>query len=77
MQFELDIASCPSLVQIVCLWPLGPPNAAPEWQAGSVGQSRELVEACPLEGLVSLSLLHRQHHLHPIHHHQHQSERVS
>ena len=29
------------------------PNAAPEWQAGSLGwRSRELVVACPLEGLV-------------------------
>lgn len=53
MQFELDIASCPSLVQIVCLWPLGPPNAAPEWQAKSIwNQKSELVEAFPLKGLV-------------------------
>jgi hypothetical protein len=30
-----------------------PSNAAPEWQAGSIGwRSRELVVACPLEGLV-------------------------
>jgi hypothetical protein len=30
-----------------------PPNAAPEWQAGSFWlRSRELVVACPLEGLV-------------------------
>ena len=30
-----------------------PPNAAPEWQAGSMrGRSRELVVTCPLEGLV-------------------------
>jgi len=29
------------------------PNAAPEWQAGSMGwRSRVLVVACPLEGLV-------------------------
>jgi hypothetical protein len=29
------------------------PNAAPEWQAGKLGwYSRELVVACPLEGLV-------------------------
>jgi hypothetical protein len=29
------------------------PNAAPEWQAKSVGwRSRKLVVACPLEGLV-------------------------
>jgi hypothetical protein len=28
-------------------------NAAPEWQAGSIGwRSMKLVEACPLEGLV-------------------------
>ena len=28
-------------------------NAAPEWQAGSLGwRSRGLMEACPLEGLV-------------------------
>ena len=31
-----------------------PSNAAPEWQAGSMGwRRRELVVACPLEGLVS------------------------
>jgi hypothetical protein len=30
-------------------------NAAPEWQAMSLGRrSRELVAACPLEGLVRL-----------------------
>jgi hypothetical protein len=30
-------------------------NAAPEWQAGSLEwRSRELKEACPLEGLVRL-----------------------
>jgi hypothetical protein len=32
---------------------LRPHNAAPEWQAGSLGsRSRELLVACPLEGLV-------------------------
>ena len=31
-------------------------NAAPEWQAGSLGwRSRGLMVACPLEGLVGLS----------------------
>jgi len=31
------------------------PNAAPQWQAGSMGQrSRVLVGACPLKGLVRL-----------------------
>jgi hypothetical protein len=30
-----------------------PPNAAPEWQARSLGwRSKELMVACPLEGLV-------------------------
>jgi hypothetical protein len=29
------------------------PNAAPEWQAGGLwGKSSQLLEACPLEGLV-------------------------
>ena len=33
-----------------------PSNAAPEWQAGRLGWlSRELVGACPLEGLVRLN----------------------
>ena len=37
-------------------------NAVPEWQAGSLGwRSRELVGACPLEGLVrSVYLLYSQ-----------------
>ena len=31
----------------------GPANAAPEWQVGSLGWwSRDLVGACPLEGIV-------------------------
>ncbi len=31
------------------------PNAAPEWQADSLRwRSREIMEACPLEGLVRL-----------------------
>jgi hypothetical protein len=33
-------------------------NAAPEWQAVGFGwRSREIVEACPLEGLVSEPIL--------------------
>ena len=34
-------------------WLRHSPNAAPEWQAGRLGwRSKELVVACPLEGLV-------------------------
>jgi hypothetical protein len=39
-----------------------PHNAAPEWQAKSLAlRSKELLVACPLEGLVRLSLNHQQH----------------
>jgi hypothetical protein len=34
---------------------INPPNAVPEWQAGSLRRrGGELVVACPLEGLVRL-----------------------
>ena len=37
----------------------GEPNAAPEWQAGGLwGKSRQLLEACPLEGLVRRLQIH-------------------
>ncbi len=41
------------LLERILDMPFDEPNAAPEWQARSlVGRSRELVVACPLEGLV-------------------------
>jgi hypothetical protein len=40
-------------VEIAVIFLRYPSNAAPEWQARSLrGRSRELVVACPLEGLV-------------------------
>lgn len=35
---------------------LSPPNAAHEWQAKSLQQRKELVAACPLDGLVSFAM---------------------
>ena len=39
------------VVIVLSILPSGPPNAAPEWQAGSFGwRCKVLVMACPLEG---------------------------